>query len=253
MRGIFFQKPLEFRLEVQGDTFSQGDQISAVLTVKSHASEVAVLNSLSMLLALGNTKKVKAKKDEGAFEVVQSAELERGIELAPGQEIAIPGRFSLERNAVVTDKSQSLYFLYGDSPELSALGNLPLTCTPHPQVLAIFDTFTSVYGFIDKGQFSKDGWTCAKYKAPDTRRLSLVEELVVCCRFEEGAELHVRYDFKVKRFDTESEVKVNVKRGKANVLQQWKETEYLFGSGFLQQQFVEQQIDEALQSVAVNL
>lgn len=252
MRGIFFQKPLEFRLEVHGDTFSQGEPITAALIVKSHAAEGVLLKDLSVLLALGNTKKVKAK-DSGAFEVVQSAEVERGIELAPGQELSIPVRFSLERNAVVTDKSQSLYLLYGNSSDLVALGNLPLTCTPHAHLLALFETFTSVYSFIDKGQFSKDGWTCAKYKAPDTRRLSLVEELVVCCRFEEGAELHVRYDFKVKRFDTESEVKVNVKRGKANVSQQWKETEYLFGSGFLHQQFVEQQIDEALQSVAVTL
>jgi hypothetical protein len=112
---------------------------------------------------------------------------------------------------------------------------------------------TTYFLFLNQnGHFSKDGWTCAKYKAPETRRLSLVEELIVCCRYD-GPELQVRYDFKVKRFDTESEVKVNVKRGKSSVLQGWTEAEYLFGSGFLHQQFVEQQIDEALQTVAVHL
>lgn len=251
MRGLFFQKPLEFRLDVQGDSFRQGDTLSAALTVKSHGSEGVVLRDVSLLLAVGSSKKVKAK-DADAFEVVQRGEIERGVELGPGQQLSFPVTFSLDRNAVVSDKNQSLYLLYGNSCDLHALGNLPLTCAPHAYVRAVFDTFTSVYSFIDKGESSKDGWTCAKLKAPDTRRLSLVEELSVCCRFE-GTELLVNYDFKVKRFDTESESKVNVKRGKASVSQRWPESDYLFGSGFLQQEYVERQIDEALQSVAVTL
>jgi hypothetical protein len=46
---------------------------------------------------------------------------------------------------------------------------------------------------------------------------------------------------------------VNVKKGKTEVHQEWPTSEYLFGGGFVQQQYVERMIDAALAEVSSGL
>jgi hypothetical protein len=42
----------------------------------------------------------------------------------------------------------------------------------------------------------------------------------------------------------------NVKRGRVEVQQSWSPNEYLFGSGLMEQQFIEKQIGQALAAVS---
>ncbi len=114
---------------------------------------------------------------------------------------------------------------------------------------AIIDTMETVFNFTNKGVSSKDGHVVAKLKAPDSRRLSLLEELELGFRFE-GETLAVSYLFKVKRFDMSMTTKVDIKKGKVEVSQCWKSSAYVFGEGFIQQEFVERSINEALEAVA---
>jgi hypothetical protein len=250
MRGLFIQQPFEFRLDVQGDSFVQGQSVPCVLRVKNHGDAPGVLQSPALALTLANLKKVKGK-DQTAFEELSRAELERGVEVAPKAEAAFEHTFTLDMNAPITDKSQSPYLLYGNSESVSELGQLLLTVNVHPHLRAIFDTFTTVFSFIPKGESSKNGWTSVKLKPPESRRMSFVEELNLSARFEDDS-LALRYVFSVKKFDT-SVTKVEVKKGKADVLQSWSAAEYLFGGGFVQQQYVEHMINLALAEVSSGL
>ena len=107
MRSIFIQTPLEFRLDVPGDTLTQGAEVAAHLTVKNHGAVAASLPELSLRLALGNQKKVKAK-DSGAFQVLSEGELERGTEVPPGGELSFSHTFRLDKNSPISDKSKSI-------------------------------------------------------------------------------------------------------------------------------------------------
>ncbi len=251
MRGVSIQQPYELRLEVQGDDFVQGQSVPCVLAVKNRSGAASTLQTPALLLALGNLKKVKAK-DSDAFEVVARAECERGIEIPSGGQATFEHSFALDANAVITDKSQSLFLLYGNSEQPSALAQLLLTVKVHPHVHAIFDTFTTVFSFVSKGESSKkDGWTSIKLKPPESRRMSLVEELNFAVRFD-NRDLKVKYLFNVKRFDT-SMSSVNVKKGKAEVEQTWLAQEYLFGGGFVRQEYVEKMIEAGLAEVSSGL
>jgi len=247
MRGITIQSPLEFRLEVSGDTFAQGDQVPCKLIVKNHGAAPALLGSLSLILALGNAKKVKAK-DAGAFEQITSGEVERGSEVAPGAEASFSHTFQLDRNVAVSDKAQSPYLLYGNSEEHQQMGQLPVTVTPHPYVRSVFDSMTTVFSFVNKGESSKGGWTTAKLKAPDSRKLASLDELNLSCRFD-GEALEVRYLFTVKKFEGVA-VMMEVKKGKREILQRWEPGDYLFGGGFIRQEFVERSVEQALEPVS---
>lgn len=247
MRGITIQSPLEFRLEVLGDSFVQGAQVPCKLSVKNHGTTPAVLGDLSLILAVGNLKKVKAK-DAAAFEPLVSAEVERGIEVAPGAECSHDHTFQLDRNVAITDKTQSPYLLYGNSAEPQQLGQLLVTVTPHPHIRSVFDSMTTVFSFINKGETSKGGWATAKLKAPDSRRLATLEELNLSCHFD-GDALEVRYAFSVKKFEGVA-VMMEVKKGKREVVQRWEPSEYLFGGGFVRQEFVERSVEQALEPVS---
>ena len=61
--------------------------------------------------------------------------------------------------------------------------------------------------------------------------------------------LEVIYTFKIKKFETGAQ-SLNVTKGKAEVDQTWAPSEYLFGGGFICQEFVDKKIEEALSVVA---
>lgn len=247
MRGISIQKPLEFRLEVPVEFVKQGDSVPCSLTVKNHGSEPVALSSLSLRLALGNLKKVKAK-GEDAFQDLAQAEVDRAGVIAPGADAAFSWSFAVEKNSPISDKNQSPYLLYGNSDSDAQLGQLPLTVKMHPHYQAIFDTCETVLSLINKGESWKDGYTSVKFKAPDLRKFSLVDEIVISVRFVDDS-LELVYSFKVKKLEATS-TNLNFKKGKAEVVQTWSAQQYLFGGGFIRQEFIEKMLDEALSVVA---
>jgi hypothetical protein len=247
MRGVLIQKPLEFRLEVPIESATQGDSVPCSVTVKNHGGEPVALSQLSLELALGNLKKVKAKADD-AFEGLMQAELDRGSVLTPCGEASFSWTFTLERNAPISDKNQSPYLLYGNSDARGQLGQLPLTVKMHPHYKAIFDTCETVLSLINKGESWKGGYTSVKYKAPDLRKFSLVDEIVIGVRFVEDS-LEVVYSFKIKKLEATA-TNLNFKKGKAEVVQTWTSQEYLFGGGFIRQEFIEKMLEEAFSVVA---
>jgi hypothetical protein len=247
MRSVCIQKPLEFRLEVPLEAAIQGEVVPCTLTVRNHGSEPAPLPQLSLRLALGVLKKVKAKADD-AFQILDQGELDRTQVVPPQGEVLTTWEFTLDRNAPVSDKNQTPFLLYGNGEEASSLGQIPLTVKMHAHVRALFDTCETVFSLINKGESWKDRYTFVKYKAPDLRKFSLVDEILIGVRFVDES-LEVIYTFKVKKIDATAH-SLNFKKGQAEVTQTWAPEQYLFGGGFIRQEFVEKMLDEAFSVVA---
>ena len=247
MRSVYIQKPLEFRLEVPLEAAIQGEPVPCRITVKNHGSEPGPLPQFSLVLGLGALKKVKAKAAD-AFEVLTRAELDRSQVVPANGEIVVSWEFHLDRNAPLSDKNQTPFLLYGNGEAPESLGQIPLTVTMHPHARAIFDTCETVFSLINKGETWKDGFTNVKYKAPDLRKFSLVDEIVIGVRFVDGS-LEVLYTFKVKKIDATAH-SLNFKKGKAEVTQTWAAQDYLFGGGFIRQEYLEKMLDEAFSVVA---
>jgi hypothetical protein len=247
MRSVFIQKPLEFRLEVPLEAAVQGDPVPCTLTVKNHGADPVPLPQLSLMLGLGVLKKVKAKTED-AFEIFDRAQLDRAQVVLPGDQIVSTWEFALDRNAPISDKNQTPFLIYGDGETAADLGQIPLTVKMHSHARAIFDTCETVFSLINKGEAWKDGYTAVKYKAPDLRKFSLVEEILLAVRFVDDS-LELVYTFKVKKIDATATT-LNFKKGKAEVSQTWAPQDYLFGGGFIRQEFIEKMLDEAFSVVA---
>jgi hypothetical protein len=251
MRGILIQHPLEYRLEVSGESFTQGAPIPCSLIVKNHAATPTTLAQLVLELSLGNLKKIKSKEPE-AFARIETIDLGSDVRIAPNSQVAFERELNLSLTAPISDKTASPYLQYGDPTGNAGLGQLLLTVHPHTHIRQVFDTMTTVFNFLNKGESHKDGQTIAKLKAPDSRRFSLVEELNLSAALESDSSMLLCFVFTVKKFD-HSAAKVAVKKGKVEVVRRLDPAQYLFGGGFVRQEFIESEIEIALSEVSSGL
>ncbi len=63
MKGLFFNKPLEWSIEVQGESWYQGSTLQGKLTVKNHGTEAMDLSDSGVGLAFADIKKIHARSE----------------------------------------------------------------------------------------------------------------------------------------------------------------------------------------------
>jgi hypothetical protein len=250
MRGVIIENGLELRLEVPGEGFVQGDSVPCTLTVKNHSSSPTSLANLTLTLAQGTLKLVKAK-DSKAFQEVALASLNAPEEIQASSTAQFQYTFQLSENCLVSEKNQSLFLIYGSQPGGNSAGQLPLSVTPHTYIVEVFRTLEMVYSFVPKGITWKEGYTIMKFTPPNNRDLMLVEELNLGV-IRDGENLRTRYSFKVKKFDTGGSG-VAVKKGKTEFEYSLTPNDYLFGGGFINQESLEASINAALKEVSTGL
>src|SRR4051794_33986369 len=112
MKGISFQKPLEFNVKVDGESWNQGDPVLGELLVKNHGSDAQSLAEVFVQLAYGELKRVRVR-DPDAFELLGSTKFDLNGSLSPLEEKSFRWKFQTERNCPITDASGSLFLVYG--------------------------------------------------------------------------------------------------------------------------------------------
>ena len=243
MRGTFFKQPLEFKLDVKGDEWRQGDSISCALSVKNRGTSTESLAGLFMNLACGDIKGVREKSAE-AFSVISAAEMAAPAALEAGQDYAAPWQFDLDRNCTITDKGQSLYLLCGKGSPAEIAGQLAVNVLPHPHLEAVTSLLESSFSFVLKSQKSKKDWVETKLKAPGGKDFPTLEHLLLSMRFE-GEVLQLKYCFQVKALQA-SATTLEVKKAKRELLQELPMNSYLLG-GHVDNDKIEEKLSEALE------
>lgn len=194
MKGTLFQKPLEFNLEINGETWNQGNVLAGTLGVTNHGTEEVELNLNGVALALGNIRKVKAK-DQAAFDLFETITFP-AEKLAPNDKKGLSFKFELPMNGPITDKTQSPYILYGNLEKREGMLQLPvepsLTFKPLIDVLDIFFRF--------KVKEKKTAKNAVDFKLipPDAKEFKALDSLVLKAKElpEQGIEL--KFQFKLK-------------------------------------------------------
>jgi hypothetical protein len=79
-----------------------------------------------------------------------------------------------------------------------------------------------------------------------------VEELNLSAALESDSSMLLCFVFTVKKFD-HSAAKVAVKKGKVEVVRRLDPAQYIFGGGFVRQEFIESEIEIALSEVSSGL
>jgi len=248
VKGTFFQKPLEFRLSVDGETWRQGDPITGTLTVKNHSPEPLPTQEITVRLARATLRKVHQKL-EGAFEtaVGSAAPPSDASTLAPGAEFNFPWKFVTDRNCPITDSVSSLFLLYGKGEDGMQMGQLQVPVIPYEVISQFLDVMKTAFRFVLKTTKWSKGSVDAKLAPPDSRNFVGLEQAVISFHFE-GEVLQVDYDFKLKKIEASASA-VELKKQKTSFSQSYEPALYRTPSGRFDHERVEKEIGTILSQV----
>lgn len=237
---------MEFRLEVEGSEWRQGDTLNCELTVKNRGGGAAQLQSGFIRLCCGQSKKVKEKSADAFQTVAESPRGERAT-LAPGEIHSITWSVPLDVNCPVTDKSQSLYLVCGANGDENIAGNLQVNVLPHEHIDAVHTLLENTYCFVLKGLKSKNGAVEAKFKPPLGKLYPTVDHLLLSTRFVDGA-LSLSYRFQVKKLQA-TPASIELKKGQSTFEATLEPSKYLFPGGQINHAPLEEAIGQALKTV----
>jgi SpoOM protein len=177
MRGLYFAKPLEYRLEVPRDTFVQGEPLQGTLSVTNRGGEARSKLSLQVGLAYGVYKDIKTEGVR-ALTVLDRVTLAEGFTLQPGQEKLCPWSLPLGPMGPIQSKEGSPFLLYGgnlETPETRGQIDLPVQLAA--PLKAFLTTLENHFAFELRGSKCTEGVLEGRFKPPAS--YPTLEELTV--------------------------------------------------------------------------
>jgi len=248
MKGTFFQKPFEFNLKVEGETWRQGDPVSGSLTVKNHGpTATQEMNEVRVQLVRGELKKVRAKSADAftpltAVKTATASPVQK--ELAAGNDLSFPWSFETDRNCQITDSLGSLFVIYGYGQADEKIGQLQLNFEPFGLIQDFLQIVTIQFRFVIKSRKSRKGAVEVKLSPPTSKNFLKLEGLTLTFRMS-GEDLEVEYGFNLKKMEA-SAAGVEINKEKKELVQTYAPHEYRIPSGRLNHERLEAGIQEAL-------
>lgn len=240
MKGTYFQKPFEFNLIVEGESWKQSDPVSGTLVMKNHGTQEEPLSSFQVSLAYG--------KAPDGFEVLTSVAADGSRKLPAKGEERLSWKFDLDRNCPVTEKSKSLYLLYGKSDSPEKMGQLQLIVHPFWVIQSFLDTLQTQFRFVLKTQKSNKGSVEVKLAPPSSKAFAVIESLVLQMKFE-GEQFQVRYLFNVNKIDASAGM--TLKKAKQELEQSYRKDEYQTPSGRYNHERMEAAVGEVFKELGL--
>ena len=242
MKGAYFAKPLEWNVDITGESWRQGEAVSGTLILKNHSSDTISLDNVAMIFAQGDIKKVHSR-DPKAFKITDTLKLTTS-ELSGGQSHSQTFSFTLPINCAVTDKKTSFYLAYGVGGTET---NLQLKVEPR----LIFTEVTKLMETFQRFKYKdikavKEGVEF-KFLPPSSRDWAHAESLLLTLAMN-GENLEMDFLFNVKTIDTKS-----ITTALAKETRQFKKSltprEYTFGKGMPNQDGIMKALDSILVEV----
>ena len=245
MRSVFFQRPLEYQIETSGEEWNQGDSLSGTLRVRNNGGDSLSAQSVQILLAYALKKELKDGQAD-TWQVLETLNFNLP-ELAAGAQHTAEWTLPLPSDCPLTDKSGTLFLLFGGTEVLENGGRIDLQVRLHPLLQSFLQTFTTQFKFLEKHRKHVKGWAEAKLNPPDTQEYSSLDHLLCHLRVREE-QLEVRHFFKVKVFSREENY-VKMRRKTRELEQSLSPEDYLQTGGFPNRNYFRKRIDEALEIV----
>ena len=154
MKGTFFQRPLEYKLDIEGESWEQGSTIKASLIINNHSSEEVDLSNIGAHLCLATTKKLKAK-DDTAFTFLETIPMTQAFVKA-NSSVDLNFLFSLPTDCAITENTLSLYILCGNKNKPFDGGILQLNIVPTSTITSFIEVFENFFKFKFKALKNKN-------------------------------------------------------------------------------------------------
>ena len=249
MRSVFFQRPLEYQIATTREEWNQGDSLSGTMRVRNSGAGFLPVQSAQILLVYALKKELKDGQAD-AWQMLETLNFNLP-ELAAGTQHTAEWTLPLPSDCPITDKSGTLFLLFGGTEVLENGGRIDLQVRLHPLLQSFLQTFTTQFKFLEKHRKHVKGWAEAKLNPPDTQEYSSLDHLLCHLRVREE-QLEVRHFFKVKVFSREEDF-VKIRRKTRELEQSLTPEDYLQPGGFPNRNCFRERIDEALGTVRASV
>ena len=243
MRSIFYNHPLQYQIEIDGENWTQGEKIKGELTVRNMISETVFVKDSQVIIAYGLKKNIKSG-NEPPWEVLEKQVLTKNISLHAGAERSYEWIFQLETDCPITDNQGGLYLLFGGEDTLSEGGRIDLPIRLHPILQNFLQTFTTQFFFMEKYQKRKSDWTEVKLLPPESKEFPNMD-FVRCLLRISQEHLEAQYLFKMSGLGRSGE-KMKVTKKNRELKQKIPPEQYLQSGGFPNRACFRENINEAL-------
>ena len=243
MRSVYIQQPLEYQIEVEGESWNQGEVVKGQIRIRNMGSKTVAVKTSQIILAHGLKKAFK----EGTmvpWEVLEKQVVAQDIALQAGSELTFGWNFNLSTDCPITDKQGGLYLLFGGDEALTEGGRLNLQINLHPILQNYLQTFTTQFRFLEKYQKRKSGWTEVKLIPPDSREYPNMDYVLCFLRIHDE-QLEAHYRFKMSGLGRTGE-KMTVTKKNRELEQSIPQGKYLQPGGFPNRACFRENIDQAL-------
>lgn len=242
MKGQFFQKPYAFKLEVQGESWQQGQTLQGTLSTQSTSSDP--IPPVFVALAHGQIKKAATIDSFTVLEKKCASPNSTGT-------FSLAWEFPLDINCPITDKNSSLYLIYGQDPSNKTTQQPGLLQIPiHPcQLIQDYLKILQIdLRFVLKTLKSNKGTVEAKLSPPTSKNFASLEYLTL--RFQhQAATLQLSYQFNLQAVDASSG-SVSLTKAKKELSQIHTAHDFKTESGRFHFERVQALMEEALKIIA---
>ena len=243
MRSVYIQQPLEYQIDVEGESWNQGEVVKGQIRIRNMSSKTVAVKTSQIILAHG-LKKVFKEGTMVPWEVLEKQVVAQDIALQAGSEQTFGWNFDLSTDCPITDKQGGLYLLFGGDEALTEGGRLNLQINLHPILQNYLQTFTTQFRFLEKYQKRKSEWTEVKLIPPDSREYPNMD-YVLCFLRVHDEQLEAHYRFKMSGLGRTGE-KMTVTKKDRELEQSIPPEKYLQPGGFPNRACFRENIDQAL-------
>jgi hypothetical protein len=197
MKGTFFKQPLEFSVDIKGESWRQGEKLAGNLLIRNHGDEEIALSSFGVTLAQTDAKKLKAKNDKGIGEkkVIQ---FDADEKLSAKGEKSLEWEFQLGTDASISEKSSGPYIYYGKTEDIFEGGHLQLKVLPIEILEKYIEIFENFHRFKRKSLKYKKGFIDIQYVCPGGQDLGQIEKLNQQLRIIDS-KLEIKWIFQINK------------------------------------------------------
>ncbi|MEO1823156.1 MAG: hypothetical protein ABGX85_03920 [Candidatus Lambdaproteobacteria bacterium] len=243
MRSVYIQQPLEYQIDVEGESWNQGEVVKGQIRIRNMSSKTVAVKTSQIILAHGLKKAFK----EGTmvpWEVLEKQVVAQDIALQAGSELTFGWNFNLSTDCPITDKQGGLYLLFGGDEALTEGGRLNLQINLHPILQNYLQTFTTQFRFLEKHQKRKSELTEVKLIPPDSREYPNMDYVLCFLRIHDE-QLEAHYRFKMSGLGRTGE-KMTITKKNRELEQSIPQGKYLQPGGFPNRACFRENIDQAL-------
>ncbi len=243
MRSVYIQQPLEYQIDVEGESWNQGEVVKGQIRIRNMSSKTVAVKTSQIILAHGLKKAFK----EGTmvpWEVLEKQVVAQDIALQAGSELTFGWNFNLSTDCPITDKQGGLYLLFGGDEALTEGGRLNLQINLHPILQNYLQTFTTQFRFLEKYQKRKSELTEVKLIPPDSREYPNMDYVLCFLRIHDE-QLEAHYRFKMSGLGRTGE-KMTITKKNRELEQSIPQGKYLQPGGFPNRACFRENIDQAL-------